>query len=159
MTSIRRNGMMLVVAASLGFAAAGLSRVGAEPAQTPTVDADLLARLVQSLDKVEKIEYPWGSIRWLMNAELDPQATMTLGIVDVLANQQNPAHVHATCDEILYIVSGSCEHRVGDKVVTLKAGDAMRVPKGLPHSAKTLGEPMRAVVVYDAGKRDFQVVE
>lgn len=159
MTSIRRNGTVLVAAVSLALAAFGLGRLGAEPAQPPSLDAAALARLVQSLDKVEKLEYPWGSIRWLMNTDLDPGATMQLGIVDVAAHQNNPAHRHDTCDEILYIISGSCEHRVGDKVVVLKAGDAMRVPKGLPHSAKTLDEPMRALVVYDTGKRDFVVVE
>lgn len=159
MTSIRPSGMFLVVAASLGLAAVCLGRLAAEPAKPPTLDAAQLARLVQSLDKVEKLEYPWGSIRWLMNTDLDPDATMQLGIVDVAAHQNNPAHRHDTCDEILYIISGSCEHRVGDKVVVLKAGDAMRVPKGMPHSARTLDEPMRSLVVYDRGKRDFQEVK
>lgn len=157
MISLGQNGMIVVAAALLFFSAQGLAAFGAEPAKAPQVDAAMLARLVQSFDKVEKQEYPWGWIRWLMNADLDPQSTMTLGVVEVRAGQSNPAH--GNCDEILYVLSGSCEHRVGNEVVVLKAGDVMRIPAGVPHSAKTFDQPMRAVVVYNTGRREFTVVE
>ena len=42
----------------------------------------------------------------------------------------------------------------------LKAGDALRIHAGVPHAAKALGkEPMRAVVVYNTGQRQFAEVE
>jgi quercetin dioxygenase-like cupin family protein len=117
------------------------------------------ADLVHSLDQVSPQEYDWGWIRWLMNAETDPQATLTFGVVELEAGQTNPVHRHNECDELLYMVSGSCEHRIGEEWITLRAGDLVRIPAGVPHTARTLAEPMRAVVVYDTGTRDFIVVE
>lgn len=117
------------------------------------------AGLVHSLDQVTPQEYDWGWIRWLMNAETDPQATLTFGVVELQAGQTNPVHQHNDCDELLYMVSGSCEHRIGEEWITLRAGDLVRIPAGVPHTARTLAEPMRAVVVYDTGTRDFILVE
>ena len=49
---------------------------------------------VQAFDKVEVVQYPWGWIRWLMNAEIDPDAEMTFGVVYIKPHQENPAHLH-----------------------------------------------------------------
>ena len=114
---------------------------------------------VQSLDKVKADEQAWGSLRWLMNSEVDPNAKTTFGIVKIKAHQRNPFHTHPNCEEILYILSGSCEHRLGDRVDVLKAGDLIRIPAGVPHGARTLDEPMESVVVYSTGRRQFVVVE
>jgi len=114
---------------------------------------------VQSLDKVKADQQAWGSLRWLMNAEVDPNAKTTFGIVKIKAHQQNPFHTHPNCEEILYVLSGSCEHRLGDRVDVLKAGDLIRIPAGVPHGARTLDEPMESIVVYSTGRREFVVVE
>ena len=130
------------------------------PDKAPEIDAQALARLVQSFEKVEKEEFSWGWIRWLMNSKLDPKAAMTFGIVHVNAGQTNPLHVHPNCEEQLYVLSGSCEHRIGKQTVVLKAGDVIRIPRGVSHMARTFDkEPMRAVIVYDTGERQFEVVQ
>jgi quercetin dioxygenase-like cupin family protein len=59
----------------------------------------------------------------------------------------------------LHMLSGTCEHRVGDRWVTLKEGDTLRVPKGVPHQARTKEQPFRAMVVYDTGKRQMVPVD
>jgi quercetin dioxygenase-like cupin family protein len=114
---------------------------------------------VQSFDKAEEVKYSWGWIRWLMSSKIDPQAEMTFGIVYVKPHQKNPMHVHPNCAEYLHMLSGSCEHLVGDKWLSLKAGDTVRIPAGVPHVARTLDEPMRAVIVYSSGDRQFEPVE
>jgi quercetin dioxygenase-like cupin family protein len=108
---------------------------------------------------VEVTKLSGGWIRWLINSKVDPEAEMTLGIVRLEAHSQNPVHVHHNCAEYLYVLSGSCRHRVGKQWVTLKAGDAVRIPAGITHTAKTLDEPLQAVIVYDSGERDFVVIE
>jgi mannose-6-phosphate isomerase-like protein (cupin superfamily) len=119
-----------------------------------------LEKLVQNSEKTKKVEFDWGWIRWVMNADVDPKAEMTFGIVHVNAGQKNPVHIHGNCEEVLYMVSGSCEHQVGDKSVVLKAGDVIRIPRGVHHSARTFDkEPMRAIIVYNAGQREFEVIE
>ena len=89
-----------------------------------------LASRVQSFDKVAEEKAAWGSLRWLINAKLDPPSSLTLGDVTINAGQSNPPHVHANADEVIYVLSGSCEQRVGRESVILKAGDALRIPAG-----------------------------
>jgi mannose-6-phosphate isomerase-like protein (cupin superfamily) len=85
---------------------------------------------------------------------------MTYGIVQIDAGKDNPLHLHPNCDEYLHVISGSCEHVVGDKKVILKEGDVIRIPRGVPHKAKTLGkEPCKAVIVYNTGERQVTMLE
>jgi quercetin dioxygenase-like cupin family protein len=115
---------------------------------------------VQSYDKVAEEKTAWGSLRWLMNAKLDPAAGITLGEARTEPGQSNPLHMHANSEEVIYVISGSCAHRIGKETVILKAGDALRIPAGVPHAAKALGkEPMRAIVVYNTGQRQFAEVK
>jgi mannose-6-phosphate isomerase-like protein (cupin superfamily) len=146
--SIVRAGVILC-----GVVVAGLSLV-----QCGTSPKDVRKMIkpvsVQSFDKVKEVQYPWGSIRWLMSSELDGEAAQTFGIVQINAGQRNTLHSHPNCEELLYVLSGSCEHVVGDKKVVLHAGDLVRVPMGVPHQATVLGnEPLRAVISYSSGNR------
>jgi quercetin dioxygenase-like cupin family protein len=111
------------------------------------------------LDDVELQEFPWGWIRWTMNAQLDGNATMTFGVVYIKPHQTNPLHVHPTADEILHVVEGSCEHRKGDQWVKMGPGDTIRIPRGVPHNARTGDEHCRVVVVYDTGRRTMVPVQ
>jgi quercetin dioxygenase-like cupin family protein len=119
-------------------------------------DIGVIVPLVTSLDKVPVQEQSWGWLRWLVNDELSPGSPLTVGVVQIHAGQKNPPHKHPNCDEVIYVLSGSCEHRVGDKMVVLHPGDSLRIPRGVPHGAKVIGsEPMKSIVVYDTGKREF----
>jgi quercetin dioxygenase-like cupin family protein len=110
---------------------------------------------LQEFEKAKVQEFPWGWIRWLMNAQIDPKAEMTLGIVHVEPAQSNPLHVHPNSAEYLHMLSGSCEHRVGGRWMSLKAGDTLRIPRGVPHMARTKDKPFRALIVYDTGTRQM----
>lgn len=125
----------------------------------PLAVDDSAPPVVQSFAKAEEVKYPWGWIRWLMSSKIDPEAEMTFGIVYVKPHQENPGHLHPNCAEVLHVLEGSCEHLVGDKWVALKAGDTIRIPVGVAHRARTLDQPMRAVIVYNTGDRQFQPVE
>lgn len=133
-----------------------------DPSQPGTggrADVKESTELVHPEDGAQLVEYPWGWIRWRMNSEIEPAAEMTFGVVQVDAHQVNPLHLHSNCAEYLYVLSGSCEHRIGEEWVPLKQGDLVRIPAGVEHMARTLEEPMRAVIAYSAGTRDFTVVE
>jgi len=113
----------------------------------------------QAYDDVKPQEFSWGWIRWLMNAQIDPQAEMTLGIVQIEPNQSNPLHVHPNCTEYLHVLSGTSEHRVGDQWFTLKAGDTLRIPRNVAHKARTGKEACRTLVVYNTGSRQMVSVK
>jgi quercetin dioxygenase-like cupin family protein len=110
---------------------------------------------VKGFDEVEPLEFPWGWIRWLMNAEIDPDAEMTLGVASIKPHQSNPLHMHPNSAEYLHVLAGSLEHRLGDRWVTLKTGDTLRIPKGVVHTARTGEEACRVLVVYDTGRRQM----
>ena len=118
-----------------------------------------LASRVRTAEQVVADTSAWGTLRWLVNGKLDPGSGVTLGVTELFAGKTNPLHVHTNADEVIYVLSGQCEERVGKETVILKAGDALRVPAGAPHQAKVLGkEPFRSVVAYNTGERTFTVV-
>jgi quercetin dioxygenase-like cupin family protein len=131
----------------------------AEPEETKRPEKEMANVAVQEFDKVDVQQYPWGWIRWLMNAEIDPQAEMTFGMVYIKPHQENPAHLHPNCNEILHVLDGSCEHLVGKEWVTLKKGDTLRVPKNVPHRARTRDQSCLAVITYNTGERQFVPVD
>jgi len=143
------SGLLIISAGMIGWAIAR----AAEPGKP-------LAARVQHENQMPVENKPWATLRWLMNGKIDPESSLTLGISDAFPNMQAPLHIHANSDEVIYILSGSCEQRVGNETVVLKPGDVIRVPAGVPHCAKTLGsEPVRSIVVYNSGNRQFKAVE
>lgn len=150
-----KNLLIAISASTITWAVA----VAAGPQKSKSADVPLAAR-VRHFDQAIVDKKPWGTLRWLMNAQIDPEAGMTFGIAENLPDISAPMHVHANSEEVLYVLSGTCEQRLGNETVILKAGDTIRIPAGVPHSAKGLGtEPTRAVVVYNTGHRQFAVVE
>ncbi len=120
-----------------------------KPPKMPNVNI-----VVQHFDKEVEVKYPWGAIRWMMDSKIDSGAAQTFGIVQINAGQRNALHSHPNCEEILYVLSGSCEHIVGNRKVILHPGDLIRVPVGVPHQAIVIGnEPLRAVISYSSGDR------
>ena len=64
-----------------------------------------------------------------------------------------PPHVHENEDEVFQVLAGQVEMSVGDRTTTLKAGDLIFCPKGVPHSWKVIGnEKARAMLsIFPAG--------
>ena len=151
---MKKSAHLIALGAALVAACAAALASGAADKAGP------LAARVQSFDKVTEEKAAWGSLRWLMSDKLDPPSGITLGDVTINPGQSNPPHLHGNSDEVIYVLSGSCEHRVGKETVILKPGDVLRIPPGVPHSARALGhQPMRAVVVYNTGQRQFTPVD
>lgn len=99
-------------------------------------------------------EFEWGRLRWISNSKLHADAGMTVGECMILPGQQNMHHAHSNCEEVLLVVSGECDHAVGEEIVHLTPGMALRVPAGVPHFARcTSWEPMKAVIVYSSPER------
>ncbi len=148
---------VLMVSLTAG-AAAQAAEAGstAEPVKNEQVAMPIT---LQKFAEVKVQEFPWGWIRWLINDQVDPAAEMTFGIVFIKPQQTNPLHVHPNSAEYLHVLEGSCEHRVGDRWVTVKAGDTVRIPAGVKHNARTKEEPCRAVIVYNTGKRQMVPVQ
>lgn len=111
-------------------------------------------------DDVVTDAFPWGGIKWLCNEHRHPGTEQTLGVVFINPGEANPLHYHPNCEELLYVVSGECDHRLGDVVYPMKAGDLIRVPRGVVHNAVNTGwEPVRMLVSFSAPDRQTVIVE
>ena len=104
--------------------------------------------------------FPWGNIKWLCNDQLHPGAEQTLGVVFINPGEKNMLHYHPNCEELLYVISGECDHSLGDAWYHLNAGDMIRIPQGVKHNAINTGwEPVRMLVSYSAPDRQTVMVE
>lgn len=100
------------------------------------------------------LELEWGKIQWLCGQEIDPDCEMTFGMVFINADTENPRHYHPNCEELIFVLSGECEHSLGDESYHLTPGSMLRIPRGVPHNAKVTGwEPCRMLIMYSAPDR------
>nr|WP_105385449.1 cupin domain-containing protein [Neorhizobium alkalisoli] len=102
----------------------------------------------------EVVKTSWGELNWKITAEAAPGAEMTFGTCLINPGERNALHSHPDCEEILYVLSGACEHKLGDAVYRLDVGDAIRIPRNVRHWARALGsEPLFALIIFSSGTR------
>ena len=95
-------------------------------------------------------------IKWLFSGQTAPGAEQTLGYVVIEPGAKNPLHAHPNCEEVLYLISGQLDHSLGDEVYRLNPGDAIRVPAGVKHDARSVGDsPAEMVVCYSVPNREM----
>lgn len=153
-----RSTLVAIALFSFLFAAAEAAKPKSTPNSASNGNCQEAIRL-QRFDDVEVLDFSWGWIRWLMNDKLDPDAEMTFGMVYIKPNQTNPIHLHPNSAEYLHVVEGSCEHLVGERWVTVKVGDTLRIPQNAKHGARTGNQACKAIIVYNTGRRQFVPVE
>ena len=106
------------------------------------------------------LTFPWGAIKWLCNREIDAEALQTFGLVFINPGQQNPPHYHPNCEELIYVLSGECDHRLGDATIHLEPGSLLRIPANAVHCAVNTGwDPVRMVIIYSAPDRETVFLE
>ena len=109
--------------------------------------------LVRAQDSLLE-EFPWGRIRWSVNAELTGSQHLTVGRVEINPRSSNPRHYHPNCDEVVYLVSGRIDHLVDEEWYEMEAGDAIHVPQGVLHQGRNQAdEPAILVISYNTGRR------
>jgi len=102
----------------------------------------------------ERVETGWGELNWKITDKAMPGTEMTFGTCFIKPGERNPLHSHPNCEEFLYVVSGACEHKLGDEIIELKAGDTIRIPRNVRHWARALGsEPVFALIMFSSGQR------
>ncbi|HTT91790.1 MAG TPA: cupin domain-containing protein [Acidimicrobiales bacterium] len=116
--------------------------------------------LISSLDEAIAVETSWGRVAWLISGEVTEGAEQTFGIVTIATGHANPLHLHPNCEEVLYVLSGACEHRVGDLTVEMRPGQAICIPRGTPHQARTTStEPLVVAVSFSSPNRQVVNLE
>ena len=115
---------------------------------------------VRRVAEQEVEESDWGQLCWLIGAEEMPGAEQTFGRVTIHPGRRNPLHSHPNCEELLYVLSGECEHKLGEEMFHLTAGSVIRIPRGVEHWARCTGdEPLVAVISFSAPDRRTDTLE
>lgn len=83
---------------------------------------------------------PWGRLEWMVSGAAGNSDTLTVGKCFILPGQQNPAHHHPNCDEVLHVLRGTIVHRVDEDLVQMGPGDTISIPSGSVHHARNAGE-------------------
>jgi quercetin dioxygenase-like cupin family protein len=116
---------------------------------------------IRSLSEQElNHQMSWGNVSWLVGTQQIPGAEQTFGVVTIYPGKRNPLHIHPNCEELLYVISGECDHKLGDELFHLTAGAVICVPRGVPHWALcTSDEPLVATVSFSSPDRQTESLE
>jgi mannose-6-phosphate isomerase-like protein (cupin superfamily) len=117
--------------------------------------------VIRSIAEEEYIQHTsWGQLSWLVGAAQMPGAEQTFGVVTIYPGKRNPLHAHPNCEELLYVVSGECDHKLGDDLFHLTPGNVIRIPRCTPHWARcTSSEPLVAVISFSDPDRRTDTLE
>ena len=80
---------------------------------------------------------------------------LMISYVTFAPNAVAPVHQHPQ-EQISLVLSGSCEFQVGDKKQLISAGDAVAIPRNVPHSAVATGEGCVSVDVFAPPREAFK---
>jgi len=103
---------------------------------------------------IEPVVYDWGAVKWVANRDLNPGCEQSFGLVQILPGKVNPEHWHQAAEEIVYMLEGECDVRLGDRHLTLAPGQTLHIPPGTKHEVSNHGwEPVVYVCSFSASMR------
>ena len=102
-------------------------------------------------------ETDFGRLVWMVSGAQGNSTTMTVGRCHIAPGKANTRHYHPNCDEILYVIQGTIRHSMGDRTVSMSAGDTVSIPAGVVHNAENTGAD-EAVCFISFSTPDRQVI-
>ena len=116
--------------------------------------------VIKNVADQDVIDMSWGQLSWLVEHTKMPEAEQTFGVVKIYPGKRNPLHLHPNCEELLYVVSGECDHKLGDEMFHLTPSTVIRIPRGLQHWAKcTSADPLVAIISFSSPDRLTETLE
>lgn len=122
-----------------------------------------MGKYVVNVNEVPVGKIPGREIRDLINGKTVGAKTISLRITDVLPGEVcTPGHTHTECEEVIFILSGKGDIKIGEEVFPMKVGDAIYLPTGVGHLIRNTGkEMMRMACSFSSPdfSRDLKSVE
>ena len=113
---------------------------------------------LQSVEK--RTVHDWGAMSWHMDDTIQPGADVSVATMMVLPGKTSPAHRHDNVNEVIHVIKGTAEQRVGNRWATVAAGSTVFVPKGAIHQTQNIGDaPVSMLISYSGGNRHYEEVE
>jgi quercetin dioxygenase-like cupin family protein len=117
-------------------------------------EVPMLECIITETKDIEPVVYEWGGVKWVANNDLDPGCEQSFGLVHILPGKTNPEHRHTAADEILFMLQGECDVRLGDRHLKIGPGQTLYIPQGVKHEVANRGwEPVLYVCSFSASTR------
>jgi quercetin dioxygenase-like cupin family protein len=107
-------------------------------------------------ESLQELDMGGGSILWLKVTAGESRGLVTV-LQGIVHAGGPPLHVHEAEDEVVVVLEGALEYRVGEERGTLTPGGLLWFPRQVPHAVANLSEaPCRFLtVVTPSGIEDF----
>jgi len=92
----------------------------------------MLDCMIIKTDDIEPVVYEWGAVKWVANADLAPAPSRASG-TSTSCRQDEPRALAHRGGEIVYMLQGECDVRVGDRTMSLVPGSDACHPQGVKH--------------------------
>jgi quercetin dioxygenase-like cupin family protein len=114
----------------------------------------MIGCVITQTKDIDEVRYDWGAVKWVANNELAPGCEQSFGLVHILPGKTNPEHCHTAAEEIVYMLQGECDVRVGDRRMKVATGQTLVIPQGVKHEVSNSGwEPAVYVCSFSASMR------
>lgn len=102
-------------------------------------------------DEGRSVWWSRGSIITIKAGPDETGGAFALGEQMCPPNYETPRHVHHSHDELLMLREGSVEFHYDGRVLDADPGDAVYLPKGVPHGFRAGDEVTGILVLYEPG--------
>ena len=114
----------------------------------------MLECVISDTKDIEEVTYDWGAVKWVANREIAPGCEQSFGLVHILPGKINPAHCHTAAEEIVFMLQGECDVRLGNRDFKIGPGQTLFIPQGVKHEVANTGwEPVVYVCSFSASMR------
>ena len=104
--------------------------------------------------------YAWGEMFWFGNRDLGNTTGLTMGRMVMKPGASNASHHHPNCEEVLYLLRGRVEHRIGEETIIQEVGDFVTVPVGVSHQSTNISEEEADLIIaFSSEAREFMSEE
>jgi quercetin dioxygenase-like cupin family protein len=114
----------------------------------------MLQCTISETKDIEPVVYDWRAVQWVANRDLNPGCDQSFGLVHILPGKVNPEHWHTAAEEIVHMLQGECDVRLGDQHLTIRPGQTLHIPPGTKHEVSNHGwDPVVYVCSFSASMR------
>ena len=101
----------------------------------------------------------WGNMDWLADAGTQTGLGLSFARMTVLSGKTSPAHRHPNCNEVIHVLSGTIEQRLGEHWTERKPGDTITILSGTVHQTRcTSPTPAILMIAYSDDTRIYEEV-
>jgi len=113
---------------------------------------------MQTQSRIVRNEFPWGVIEWLAGGEVGNSEELSIARMALPPGKATDTHVHANCEESVYVTRGRVECTSDGRSALLSAGELLVVPRGAVHGLRNPGaEPAELLLSYSSSAREFKL--